>query len=61
MSDPVFYTLAALRAWIAKSRHKQMLRFCRGRDRSARSIGNKVRRVERAHNHLNGNQTGASS
>lgn len=52
MSDPTFTTRAELEAWLSKWLHKQTLRYCRGRDRSARSIGNKVRRVTLAHAHF---------
>ena len=52
MTTPQFKTRAELEAWRGKKRHIQSLRFARGRDRSARHIGNLVGRVTAAHAHL---------
>lgn len=55
--DPTFETREELEDWRGRWSHKQTLRFARGRDRSARNIGNKLRRVTLAHAHLLKGQT----
>jgi hypothetical protein len=52
MTDPTFQSRAELEAWAGRKRHKQTLAYCAGRERTARSLGNRLRRVTLAHSHL---------
>lgn len=48
MSIPQFHNQEQFEAWRSKVWHRQTLAYAAGRDSTARSLGNKVRRVSDA-------------